>query len=46
MDNSMANSGCPSKYLVGSDNRKPLISNTAPIEGTVFGVLIMPVGKN
>ena len=28
-DNSMANCGCPSAYLVGSDNREPLISNTA-----------------
>ena len=27
-DNSMAKSGCPSEYLVGLDNRKPLISNT------------------
>ena len=24
----MANCGCPAEYLVGSDNRKPLISNT------------------
>ena len=27
-DNCLANCGCPAQYLVVSDNRKPLISNT------------------
>ena len=28
LDNQRMNLGCPSQVLVGSDNRKPLISNT------------------